>query len=103
MLRKPHAISVHRRVVRIQASFVRRVMRAAIAKAKGTLIPTKPRYSVGGWNVIPGWRSRGFNPLPSAGKNPRRAKGLTTNVISTRKNEPMPIRMAITYGINSRF
>src|SRR5438093_11279356 len=48
MLRNIHATIVQRRVVRIHVSPTCLVIMAAMANAKGTAKPTKPRYSIGG-------------------------------------------------------
>ena len=46
------------------------MMSAPSAKAKGTVKPTYPRYSMGGWMTISGYCRRGFSPVPSAGSAP---------------------------------
>ena len=48
ILRNIHATIVQRRVVRIHVSPSCLVIMAAMANAKGTAKPTKPRYSIGG-------------------------------------------------------
>jgi hypothetical protein len=65
--RKNHAASAKRRVARIQSASTRRTTSAPMANAKGTAHSVYPEYSIGGWIIMLGWRSRGLRPLPSAG------------------------------------
>ena len=50
--RKIHANIVQRRTARSHASSRWPVMSAAIPKANGIVIPTKPIYSDGGWMTM---------------------------------------------------
>src|SRR5512143_3243590 len=83
---------------------------------------TKPRYSIGGWMIIPGWRSRGLSPRPSgwsgtavvpagwimdfttspAELNHMRANGFSKNTDIARKNAIVTEQTSITQGRNSR-
>src|SRR5436190_20607656 len=109
MLRNIQATIVQRRVVRIQVSPSCFVIIAAIANAKGTAKPTKPRYSIGGWMTMYASCKRGFNPFPSRGTNgigevcdARMTvwlNGFTANKCIEVKNNEVVMRTAVTYGI----
>src|SRR6516165_6698359 len=103
--RNIHGTSVQRRVVRIQLSPSCLVMSEAMAKEKGTTIPTYPRYNMGGWITMAGYCSAGFSPLPSPAVKGRKlpdearassAKGLATKKTRVEKNTPVPIRIITT-------
>ncbi len=65
-LRNANANNVQRRVSTNQPSPSRPVTRAPIAKAKGTVNPTNPRYRIGGWNAMSGlFCNSGLGPGPS--------------------------------------
>src|SRR4030042_7218236 len=76
---------------------------------------------MGGWMIIPGWRRRGFNPLPSwgikrvvpAGWNiavemlpvgvcQKLTNGFSTKMLRRRKNAKVTRETRITQGRNSR-
>src|SRR5512137_1199707 len=82
---------------------------------------TKPRYSAGGWMIIPGWRKSGFNPRPSpseystapAGWNiawttfplgvaHKRLKGFSKKMIRIKKKPNVIRETTTTQGRNSR-
>ncbi len=61
---------------------------APSAKAKGTVNPTYPRYSIGGWITISGYCRRGFSPLPSARIGPSsKPKGLAAKFDQRKKED----------------
>src|SRR3989304_1150166 len=101
-VRKNQEASVQRRVARIHSSSRRFVAMAAMAKAKGMVNPTYPRYCVGGGEENPRVWRRGGQPCPSGGAKARRAKGLLTTASSSVKKTETPITVAMIYGINSR-
>ncbi|CAB4695205.1 unannotated protein [freshwater metagenome] len=96
MVRKPHANNANRRVSLSHRSPTRPVMSAAIANANGTVIPTYPRYKIGGWNNTRMWFcSSGLGPGPlvtpsaprwnaSAGPSVSTKKKMHTTNITTR-------------------
>src|SRR5512138_305598 len=118
--RNSHAHNAQRRVRRIQRSSVRPVISAAIAKEYGITNETKPRYSIGGWMIIPGWRRSGFRPRPSSGVKrtlpagwnvysltPSKvwyscAKGFSKKTFIPMKNAIVTQATTITHGRNSR-
>ena len=64
-MRKPQANSVHRRVAICHPSPIRPVTSEAMAKAKGMVKPTNPRYRSGGWKATSGLSCRRtFGPRP---------------------------------------
>ncbi len=66
-VRKPQATSVHTRVRLSHSEPGALSMRADMANANGTAIPTYPKYSIGGWIAIRMWFCRsGFGPRPSS-------------------------------------
>ena len=67
MPRKNQAASANRRTAPIQSASTRRVMSAPTANANGIVHSVYPEYSIGGWNIIAGWRSSGLRPVPSDG------------------------------------
>ena len=96
-VKNPQAYSAHRRVATNQPSPTRPVISAAIAKANGTVNPTKPRYRIGGWNSTRMWFcSNGLGPRQqrlksgigpvlnaSIGPNDSRKKNAVTTNITT--------------------
>ena len=96
--RKYQATIVHRRVIVSHASPTRPVISAAIAKAKGTVRPVKPRLSATGCVIIPVSSSRGLSPWPSAGTGCRRANGGAATVITSRKKASTPSMTVRTHG-----
>src|ERR1700693_36410 len=107
VLWKSHVTMVHRRVVCIHESPGCLVINDAIANANGTVNPTYPRYSIGGWITIVQYCSSGFRPRPIPSTIlPRPAtkiwNGLNTNAIRIRKNVSVDISTAVTHGIMSR-
>src|SRR3954470_10200814 len=96
-VRKPHAYSAQRRVASSQPSPTRPVINAAIANAKGTVNPTKPRYRIGGGNKTRMWFcNSGLGPRQqrlksgvgpglnaSIGPNESRKKNAVTTNITT--------------------
>src|SRR5690242_18788424 len=66
MLRQYHAQTIQRRASSTPPSAARPETRAATTRANGTVSPTYPRYNVGGWIAIHGFKRRGFMPAPSA-------------------------------------
>ena len=86
-VRKPHENKAHRRVSTSQPSPTRPVMSAPIAKAKGTVMPTYPRYKIGGWNTTKMWFcNSGFGPGPSSTPGAPVLNGLAGPSVSTKKN-----------------
>ena len=84
--RHSQAASANGRVVRSQSASRRRVTSAPTANANGIVNSVYPEYSIGGWNIIAGWRSSGFRPRPSTGAGLERANGVSRKTSSPQKN-----------------
>src|SRR3989304_3674675 len=83
---------------------------------------TKPRYSIGGWMIMPGWRRSGFRPRPSGWRgtgvvpkgwnialttapfesNHMRAKGFSKKMDIIKKKAIVTDETTMTQGRNSR-
>ncbi len=87
---------VHLRIAWSQPTSRRFETSAAIAKANGMVMLMYPRYSMGGWITMPGFCSCGLSPLPSAGVNGSRSKGLDANSVTITKNRVVADVMAAT-------
>ena len=61
-------------------------MDAARAEQAGMVYRAKPRKSSGGWKIMPGLRSSGFRPRPSAGAGMISMNGFDQPVSRSRKN-----------------
>ena len=85
VVRNPQAINAQRRINPIQSSLRQRVRSAVMAKANGTEKPTYPRYSIGGWNTIPGSCNKGLRSFPSMGTGNSRSNGFDKNRIRPKK------------------
>ncbi len=75
---------------------------APIANANGIEKSVYPEYSIGGWNIIAGWRSSGLRPVPSCGTCASVSNGFAQNSVSIRKNAPNVISTAVATGATSR-
>src|ERR1044072_2724633 len=100
--RNRQAASAKRRVAARQSLLRRRVTSAPTANASGIEKSVYPEYSIGGWNIIAGWRSSGLRPVPSGGAAASVLNGLSKNSVSIRKNEAKPSRTAVATGAISR-
>src|SRR5687768_10804193 len=98
--RNIQASSVQRLVSRIQPSVsISPDSTAPIAKAKGTDMPTYPRYSNGGCTAMSGWFcSNGFGPGPSGGTGDTRLNGFAGPTRRIRKNTLMSRSTPPAYG-----
>src|SRR5713226_4256034 len=103
MVRKNHATMVQRRVVLIQASSTRPIISAAMAKAYGTVKPTKPVYSSGGCVIMLESSSNGLSPRPSSGGGERISNGFEAKASTARKKAETVEKMSKTQGISSRW
>ena len=84
---KVHDSRVQRRVSTCQRSLTRPVASIPTAKAKGTVNPTNPRYSSGGWMATSGlsWSSE-LGPAPWSGAVPGTVRnGLAGKAMSPKK------------------
>jgi hypothetical protein len=82
-------------VARIQSASTRRTTSAPIANANGTAHSVYPEYSIGGWIIMLGWRSRGLRPVPSAGAVATVSNGVAAKTSSDVKKAPKPSRTAV--------
>ena len=72
-------------------------MSAAMPKANGIVMPTKPVYSAGGWITISGFCSSGFMPAAVGGTSARNvSNGLLCTTIRKRKNISTTAMIATT-------
>jgi hypothetical protein len=78
------------------------VISAPAANANGTVNSVYPEYSIGGWIIMLGCRSRGLSPAPSAGTGALRANGSARKAATPVKNAASPSRTAVAYGATSR-
>src|SRR5579864_116477 len=102
MLRQYQAHIIHRRARSTPPSAAEGpAARAAMTIEKGTVRPTYPKYSVGGWIAIQGFNSSGFMPRPSSGANGTVANGDATAVNISRKNAATAAKTTITPGSSS--
>src|SRR5687767_4085599 len=98
--RKPHDASIQRRE-RMAHSFDVASFEtiAPIAKAKGTDIPTYPRYSSGGWTAIRMWFCRSvLGPGPSVGTGNTGRKGSAGPTSSIAKKAETASSVIAAYG-----
>ena len=102
MPRHSHAASANGRTVRSQSLPRRRVTSAPTAKANGIVNSVYPVYSIGGWNIMAGWRSSGLRPAPSIGAGFSCPNGVSRNTIRPTKNAAIPSSTAVAYGATSR-
>ena len=93
--------STQRRVTASQRGSARRPTIAATANAKGTVIPTYPMYSRGGWISMYGFCSEGSSPAPSGAAGWVR-NGEVTKTRSAQKNVPTAAITVIAQGSSSR-
>ena len=77
-------------------------MSAAMAKANGTVSPTKPVYRSGGWLSMLASSRSGLSPRPSAGTGKWVSKGFEAKAMTARKNAETMEKTISTQGMNSR-
>ncbi len=65
--RNSQPANAKRRIALIQSASTRRASRAPTPNASGIVQSVYPEYSIGGWIIIVGNRSRGSSPAPSTG------------------------------------
>ena len=88
-VKKPHENNAQRRVSTSQPSPTRPVINAPIANANGTVIPTYPRYKIGGWNTTRMWFcNNGFGPGPSSTPGAPAANGFAGPNVKIKKKMP---------------
>src|SRR5690606_14814471 len=99
--RKPHPVSVQRRVIVIHSEPGRLVISAAIAYANGTVSPTKPRYMSRGWTAIIQWFCRSsLGPGPSSGGTGSTRNGLARKARTKKKNVWTACITASAHGLS---
>ena len=68
---------------------------APTANANGIVNSVYPEYSIGGWNIMAGWRSSGFRPAPSIGVGDSCPNGVSRKTSSPQKKAAMPSSTAV--------